>query len=956
MHPTRPSGPSPDDLRVLLVGPDQWRRRVEPAGDGDLIAASAASTDRALDLLRRSPDRFDCVVCAADFDDSDGTASLLALTDGDHAVPVVLVPATGSERLARDALVAGAADYVPLDEAVRTDLRATLAEAAERDRERRRHRRNAADFEALAADPDRFVAVLDLDGAVRRINDTGRRYVDADPETVVGKRFWALPWATGESTRHDVQQAVGRAGDGEFVTVEATLAGNSGETTMEFRLRPVADGDGDASRVLAVGDEITERARLQEELRRSEELHRVTLNNMTDTVLVTDDDGAFTYVCPNVHFIFGYTAEEIREFGTIDALLGDDVVDPDRLSSRGVLTNVECTATDKDGEEHTLLVNARQVSIQGGTTLYSCRDITERKRRETALTQLHRTSRNLLYDETDAEIANRIVEDAASVLPDGGAVVYQFDREQNVLYPTAVSESVRSFLGPLPEFSLDQRSAVTRAFVEERTKRPGDVDPPRTPGESLPKFGDYVAVPLADHGVLLATASAADAFDDVDEEVAELLAATTEAAFDRVERESELRERDEALQRRNRRLSELVRVNEIIREIDQVLVNAESRSEIESAVCERLTADDRFSFAWIGETAAPDGGVEPKAWAGQKRGYLDGLSLSLDGDAAPAVSAAETREETLVANVAESLQDAAWRREAVSRDLHSAVATPLVYDDVALGTLSVYADEPDAFDDTVRTVLRELSDTIAAAINAVQRKAALHSDEVVELDYRIDDPRSVLSRLAAATGATLDVESEVTREDGTALVFATVTDAPAEAIVGSAGDLVGVADADVIREGGDDGDGGFVGLETRDRFLTDVLADHGAVRRVLRATPDELRLVVEVPDSVRTRAIDEVVSNTFSDADLVAQRQHARPTNAGGAENRSDGPLTDRQREVVRTAYHSGFFDDDRDVTGRDVASVLDVSHTAFYDHIRRAQRSLFGALFDADRERQEVS
>jgi hypothetical protein len=94
--------------------------------------------------------------------------------------------------------------------------------------------------------------------------------------------------------------------------------------------------------------------------------------------------------------------------------------------------------------------------------------------------------------------------------------VYQFDREQNVLYPTAVSESVRSFLGPLPEFSLDQRSAVIRAFVGGRTKRPGAVDPPRTPGESLLKFGDYVTVPLADHGVLLVTAPAAGAFDDVD--------------------------------------------------------------------------------------------------------------------------------------------------------------------------------------------------------------------------------------------------------------------------------------------------------------------------------------------------------------------------------------------------------------------------------------------------------
>ncbi|NHN46424.1 GAF domain-containing protein [Halostella sp. JP-L12] len=942
MHPMR-SARSTDDPRVLLVGPDRWRGRVAAVVGDDALVSAATSREGALDLLRGSADRFDCVVCAAELDDGDGTALIRALDD--ESVPVVLAPETGNERLARDAFVAGAADYAPLDEADET-LRERIDEAVDRDAERRRCRRRAADFEALAADPDRFVAVLDSDGAVRRINRAGRRFVDADRDTVVGKRFWALPWGDGDASRRDVQRAVGRAAEGEFETVEASLAGGAEAIAMEFRLRPV-DGGGDGPRrVLVVGAEVDERVRLQEELRRSEELHRVTLNNMTDTVLVTDDEGAFTYVCPNVHFIFGYTAEEIREFGTIDALLGDDAVDPDRLPADGVLTNVECTATDKAGEEHTLLVNVRRVSIQGGTTLYSCRDVTERKRREAALTQLHRTSRNLLYDETDAEIANRIVEDAASVLPDGGAAVYQFDREQNVLYPTAASESVRSFLGPLPEFSLDQRSAVTRAFVEERTMRSGDVDGDREPGESLPDFGDYVAVPLADHGVLLATAPDEGAFDGVDEEVTELLAATTEAAFDRVDRENELRERDEALQRRNRRLSDLIRVNEIIREIDQDLVNAETRAEIETAVCERLTADDRFSFAWVGETTAPDGGIEPKAWAGDERGYLDSLSLSLDGGSAPAVRAADEREEALVANVAESLRDARWRKEAVSRNLHSAFAIPLAYDGVSLGTLAVYADEPDAFDETVRTVLRELGDTIAAAINAVQRKEALHSDEVVELDYRIDDPRSPLFHLAEATGATLDVESEVTREDGSALVFATVTGAPAERVVESAADLVGIADAEVIREA-EDGDSGFVGLETRDRFLTDVLADHGAVRRVLRATPDELRLVIEVPDSVRTRTVDEVVSNTFSDADLVAQRQRTRPIDAGGTEGRLGERLTDRQREVVRTAYHSGFFDEDRDVTGRDVAAVLDISHTAFYDHVRRAQRNLYDELFD---------
>ena len=41
-------------------------------------------------------------------------------------------------------------------------------------------------------------------------------------------------------------------------------------------------------------------------LRESEELHRVTLLNMSDAVFITDDHGAFTFICPNADMIFGY--------------------------------------------------------------------------------------------------------------------------------------------------------------------------------------------------------------------------------------------------------------------------------------------------------------------------------------------------------------------------------------------------------------------------------------------------------------------------------------------------------------------------------------------------------------------------------------------------------------------------------------------------------------------------
>jgi len=41
----------------------------------------------------------------------------------------------------------------------------------------------------------------------------------------------------------------------------------------------------------------------QEAISASEELHRATIENISDTVIITDDHGKMIYVCPNTHFI-----------------------------------------------------------------------------------------------------------------------------------------------------------------------------------------------------------------------------------------------------------------------------------------------------------------------------------------------------------------------------------------------------------------------------------------------------------------------------------------------------------------------------------------------------------------------------------------------------------------------------------------------------------------------------
>jgi PAS domain S-box-containing protein len=120
-------------------------------------------------------------------------------------------------------------------------------------------------------------------------------------------------------------------------------------------------------------------------LRESEELHRITLMNMSDAVFITNDEGSFTFICPNVDVIFGFGPEEVRSMKRISHLLGRDLVDHAQLAVHGEIRNIEHEVATKRGTRRALLVHIKQVAIKGGTTLYVCRDVTERKESERAL-------------------------------------------------------------------------------------------------------------------------------------------------------------------------------------------------------------------------------------------------------------------------------------------------------------------------------------------------------------------------------------------------------------------------------------------------------------------------------------------------------------------------------------------------------------------------------------------
>ena len=167
------------------------------------------------------------------------------------------------------------------------------------------------------------------------------------------------------------------------------------------------------------------RDRAYQELRDSEELHRVTLENISDAVFLTDDDGAFTFVCPNVDVIFGYTPDEVRAFTRIDGLLGGGLFDRGELALRHEVRNIECEVTVKSGQRRTVLVHAKSVSIKGATVLYTCHDITELKQAEEQLraarADLAHASRLALVGELLASITHEVNQPLTAIIGNASA-------------------------------------------------------------------------------------------------------------------------------------------------------------------------------------------------------------------------------------------------------------------------------------------------------------------------------------------------------------------------------------------------------------------------------------------------------------------------------------------------------------------------------------------------------
>ena len=405
---------------------------------------------------------------------------------------------------------------------------------------------------------------------------------------------------------------------------------------------------------------------------------------------------------------------------------------------------------------------------------------------------------------------------------------------------------------------------------------------------------------------------------------------------------SERKAAERELETKQTKLAALDEVNTVVREITDAILERSTRQEIEQLVCDSLAAFDTYRFAWIGEVNSRTNEIEPHVEAGTA-GYLDELALSSEPtnplSRGPAGRAVETQQLQVSQNVVSDPNFEPWRAVAAEWDYQSVAAIPITHDDTLYGVLGLYSHDTAAFAAEKQAIISQLGEIIGHAIASVERKQALMSDTVTELEVEI---RAVCDSMESSDGEIV-LEHVVPTGGGSYLQYGRTTAALWPTVESFPSTFDSWESVTVLSESGDEIR--FEG-QLSEPPITSIIAENGGSITEAVIADNDLWMTIQLPPSTNVRQLVNRLQGEYPSARPTARRQRNRTESATGpVDTVWTELLTDRQRASLEAAYLAGFFEWPRNSSGQDLAASMGVAPATFHQHLRAAERKLLGAV-----------
>jgi PAS domain S-box-containing protein len=194
---------------------------------------------------------------------------------------------------------------------------------------------------------------------------------------------------------------------------------------------------------------------------------------------------------------------------------------------------------------------------------------------------------------------------------------------------------------------------------------------------------------------------------------------------------------------RNRSESELRRLNRALSTLSRcnaVLVHATDEAQLLNQICEILVHVGGYRLAWVGSAEHDERKtVRLASKSGFDDGYIEKAQITWDDTergSGPTGTAIRAGDVCIARDILRNPQFRPWRDDASRRGYASNIALPLREGSQIIGALTIYASEPDAFDNLEVQLLKELAADLSYGIealrNAIERRrteAALRESE-----------------------------------------------------------------------------------------------------------------------------------------------------------------------------------------------------------------------------------
>jgi diguanylate cyclase (GGDEF)-like protein len=186
------------------------------------------------------------------------------------------------------------------------------------------------------------------------------------------------------------------------------------------------------------------------------------------------------------------------------------------------------------------------------------------------------------------------------------------------------------------------------------------------------------------------------------------------------------------LKLQEQRIARLSRIHAVLSGINSAIVRIRDRQKLLEEACRIAVEHGGFGIAWIGMLDKGTLEIVPVASAGVDTESFLATSPNTASPNAPLgqgiVGRAVREKHAVFTNdmTKETTQGGARRQEAVRRGYRSLISLPLMVNDEAVGSLSLFAKEPNFFDDEEIKLLTELAGDISFALEYIEKEEKLN--------------------------------------------------------------------------------------------------------------------------------------------------------------------------------------------------------------------------------------